>query len=90
MLRAIDDLLSANGQVHRSKILEGLQSRGIMGGEKNPMAHLAAFLSDHKDRFESDGKGNFQRREHSPLAGSLFENDPGQSLSGPAGVEIGA
>jgi hypothetical protein len=34
-----------------------------MGDEKNPMANFAAYLSNWKDIFEPDGKGNWSLRE---------------------------
>ncbi|GAA0571935.1 hypothetical protein GCM10009416_08210 [Craurococcus roseus] len=55
-------LLAANGTLHRSALLERLQDAGIMTREGNPMATLAAYLSDWRDEFASDGKGNFSLR----------------------------
>lgn len=52
--------LLRNGQMHRGRILDHLKSLGIMGHEKNPMNDLAGFLSAHRDRFVSDGNGNFR------------------------------
>jgi hypothetical protein len=57
---AIVELLRANGQMHRQAILDYLNAQGIMGGEKNPIAHLAAFLSSRRKLFISDGRGNFR------------------------------
>jgi hypothetical protein len=59
MAQEITNLLAARGSTHRAQILEHLTTRGIMGREKNPMAHLAAFMSDHRSKFASDGRGNF-------------------------------
>jgi hypothetical protein len=53
-------LLTMRGVVHRKDILAHLVEKGIMGSEKGPLAHLAAFLSDRKDKYESDGRGNFK------------------------------
>lgn len=55
-------LLTMRGTVHRKEILAHLIEKEIMGSEKDPLAHLAAFLSDRKERYESDGKGNFKLR----------------------------
>ena len=90
MLQAITELLQARVQVHRQNILEHLQERGIMGGEKRPMGHLAAFLSDHRDLFMPDGKGNFRLRSAptAPPGNGLFENDTGRSAEEPAGYEF--
>ena len=58
----ITHLLDVRGTEHRQKVLEHLVSKGLMGHEKNPMANLAAFLSDNKDLFATDGRGNFSLR----------------------------
>jgi hypothetical protein len=60
MEETIAQMLLRNGQMHRSLILDHLTSLGIMGHEKKPMEELAVFLSTHRDRFVSDGKGNFR------------------------------
>jgi hypothetical protein len=65
MIRTISDLLALRGSVHRTKILQRLIEAGIMGGERDPLAHLAAFLSNEKDKFASDGAGNFSLRQQS-------------------------
>lgn len=62
MTKFVTDMLSLRGSVHRNELLKGLQETGIMGHEKDPIAHLAAFLSGERDRFGSDGKGNFHLR----------------------------
>ena len=58
----IEQLLS-EGPTHRKKILEILQSRGLMGHEKNPMANLAAYLSAFPDNFVNDKSGIWSIRE---------------------------
>lgn len=58
----VTGLLELHGSVHRAKILQHLIDRGVMGHEKNPMGHLAAFLSDSRDKFTPDGRGNFTLR----------------------------
>jgi hypothetical protein len=60
--RRASDLLAVKIEVHRSAILGHLTSAGIMGGEKNPVSHLASFMSDHRHLYVSDGKGNFRLR----------------------------
>jgi hypothetical protein len=65
MEQRIDELLAQHGELHRSKILEDLVAQGLMGHEKNIMAHLASFLSDRRDRYVSDGRGNFRLRTES-------------------------
>jgi hypothetical protein len=57
--RMIIELLGQAGETHRTVILNHLVSAGVMGDEKNPMAQLAAYLSDNRDLFASDGVGNF-------------------------------
>jgi len=56
-------LLRERGSVHRQKILEHLIGLGVMGHEKNPLASLAAYLSDNRDLFVTDGKGTFALRQ---------------------------
>ncbi len=34
-----------------------------MDGHKNPMANLAAYLSEWRDEFEPDGRGNWSLKE---------------------------
>ena len=58
----IEQLLS-EGPTHRKKILEVLESKGLMGHEKNPMASLAAYLSAFSDNFINDGFGTWSIRE---------------------------
>jgi len=61
MIREVSYFLSLRGKAHRAEILEYLGSRGIDLG-KSPLPSLAAFLSDHRTIFESDGRGNFSIR----------------------------
>jgi len=63
---AITALLANKVQVHRAAILQHLAIAGIMGHEKKPMASLAAFLSDRKHLYGSDGKGNFRMQSDKP------------------------
>src|SRR5436190_17823031 len=63
-------ILRANGEMHRKTILEYLTAQGIMGGEKNPIGHLAAFLSARRDLFVSDGRGNFRLAESALKGGA--------------------
>jgi hypothetical protein len=77
----IRSLLLINGSLHRSVILDDLMAQGLMGDEKSPMASLAAFLSDNRELFEPDGRGNFMLR-NKPTADSL----PDESLAESGGV----
>jgi hypothetical protein len=63
MEETIFNLLVASGEMHRRAIVDHLTAQGIMGGEKNPVGHLAAFLSARRDLFISDGRGNFRLAE---------------------------
>ena len=56
---AIAALLTEQQSQHRKVILDHLIAKGLMGHEKNPMAQLAAYLSDWRAEFKSDGQGNF-------------------------------
>lgn len=58
----IEQLLS-KGPMHRKEILEILQTKGLMGHEKNPMANLAAYLSAFPDDFVNDGSGIWNIKE---------------------------
>jgi hypothetical protein len=57
--RAITALLRENRTLHRTVILQFLIDRHLMGTEKDPLRALAAYLSNWKDTFVSDGAGNF-------------------------------
>lgn len=59
----IRSVLDRNGPTHRTRILEDLAGTGLMGQEKDPMTNLAAYLSEWRDEFASDGKGNFSLRD---------------------------
>jgi hypothetical protein len=50
------------GPQHRSDLLDHLTAIGLMGHEKDPMANLAAYLSNWKDIFDFDGKGRWGLR----------------------------
>lgn len=45
--------------VHRTLLLDRLKAAGLMGSEKDPMASLAAYLSEWREEFQADGRGNF-------------------------------
>lgn len=55
----IKSVLIERGTVHRSELLKVLTGKGIMGSEKDPMASLAAYLSDFKDDFRNVGTGQW-------------------------------
>jgi len=75
----IDEILSEHGVLHRKAILDDLVAQGLMGNEKNMMAHLASFLSDRRNRYASDGRGNFQlRRESDTQNGSTGSEEPAE------------
>jgi hypothetical protein len=54
----IREVFTVKGSAHRSEILKTLTDRGIMGQEKDPMASLAAYLSDFKE-FKNIGLGQW-------------------------------
>ena len=54
----ISEVLTVKGNAHRSELLKTLIDRGIMGQEKDPMASLAAYLSDFKE-FKNIGVGRW-------------------------------
>jgi len=55
----ITALLRQRGAVHRREILNHLTTVGLMGHEKDPMASLAAYLSNWNNIFAPDGGGNW-------------------------------
>jgi hypothetical protein len=59
----IEQLLLSEGPKHRKQILEILQSKGLMGHEKNPMQALATVLSGFSEDFVNDGSGIWSIRE---------------------------
>jgi hypothetical protein len=59
----ITALLLLHGSMHRAEILKQLVGAGLMGHEKSPLPALAAFLSDNREVFEPDGRGNFMLRK---------------------------
>jgi hypothetical protein len=85
MIQTIEGLLSLRGSVHRKEILTHLQNAGLMGHERNPMAHLAAFLSGERDKFASDGRGNFTLKTSSVAAEPKPTNVGPTEVGGDAG-----
>ena len=60
MRSALRELIrQKSAPVHRSELLAHLTTEGLMGNEKNPMGALAAYLSDWRDEFSPDGRGNW-------------------------------
>jgi hypothetical protein len=66
---AVKSFLLDKGTVHRSEILKYLMQQQLMGHEKNPMASLAAYLSDWKNMFQPDGRGNFTLKKSTERGG---------------------
>lgn len=60
----VSELLGEHKLLHRNDILSVLIAENIMGSEKNPLASLAAYLSEFKELFLPDGRGNFRLRPH--------------------------
>jgi hypothetical protein len=60
--REIIQLLTANGPMHRSLLLEHFKTQGLMGHERNPMANLASYLVGLGDAVRSNGKGVYEIR----------------------------
>jgi hypothetical protein len=55
--REIEKFLRKEGSAHRSKILDMLVAKSLMGRESNPMQSLAIYLSGFSDLFVSEGQG---------------------------------
>jgi len=67
--------------MHRKVILEHLVKKEIMGTEQHPLAYLAAFLSDSREKYAPDGRGNF-----SLIRPAHHEPPPAPNGAGSAGV----
>lgn len=65
---AVRGLLSSSAKVHRKEMLKRLTEMKLMGHEKNPMGQLAAYLSEWRADFTSDGLGNFSLVRREPSA----------------------
>jgi hypothetical protein len=63
---AIMSFLAAHPGTHRSELLSDLTDRGLMGDEKNPMASLAAYLSDFRSELKNLGQGHWSLKESAP------------------------
>lgn len=82
----VEQLLTERPVVHRGELLEALKAANLMGHEKNPMASLAAYLSEWRDQFTPDGRGNFMLASR---AANGATPDPITSPDSDAGNEIG-
>lgn len=60
--------LAAHPGAHRSELLADLKNWGLMGDEKDPMASLAAYLSDFRSELQNVGQGHWSLRELAPDA----------------------
>jgi hypothetical protein len=60
---AVQEFLRDNGPSHRTLILKHLVETKVMGHEKKPLAALAAYLSEFRELFEPDGRGNFSLKK---------------------------
>jgi hypothetical protein len=93
---AIGEMLAMRGIVHRSEILAEMTRRKLMGHEKDPMAALAAFLSNSRDKYAPDGRGNFSLRSPAPTelppaldsVGSAEAGEPGVQAPGPSSTDL--
>jgi hypothetical protein len=77
----IDTLLILHGTAPRKAILDHLVGRQIMGREADPLRSLSVFLANHKDRYVSDGKGNYRLRQN-----GHSQPPPAPNGAGSAGV----
>ena len=65
---AIMNFLAGHHGAHRRELLADLVHRGIMGDEKDPMASLAAYLSDFRSELKNLGQGHWSLKESAPDA----------------------
>ena len=82
---AIVNFLAAHPGAHRRDILSDLLQKGLMGEVKDPMASLAAYLSDFRGELDNLGQGLWALKE---LAPELSRPEPIESLG--AGDQTGA
>ena len=65
---AIMNYLAAHPGAHRSELLSNLTSQGLLVGQKDPMASLAAYLSDFRSELQNNGQGHWSLKESAPDA----------------------
>jgi hypothetical protein len=74
----IMNFLAANPGAHRRDILATLIHDGLLGDVKDPMASLAAYLSDFRSELQNLGQGHWSLKELAPAAEAP---EPIESLS---------
>lgn len=60
--------LAEHPGAHRRELLSDLVQKGLMGDEKDPMASLAAYLSDFRSELQNNGQGHWSLKESTPDA----------------------
>lgn len=80
--RKVSELLGERGLLHRNDILSVLIAENIMGSEKSPLASLAAYLSEFKELFLPDGRGNFRLRPHGGVTNESSTVEVDQNSNG--------
>jgi hypothetical protein len=83
MVKIITDFLTLRGSAHRSDILAYLESKGVTFGS-NPIATLAAFMSNHKEIFTSDGKGTFTMTQPAHILPPSSKNEGSAEAATPS------
>jgi hypothetical protein len=74
----IVNFLTANPGAHRRDILSALVHEGLLVDVKDPMASLAAYLSDFRSELQNLGQGRWSLKELAPDAEAP---EPMQSLA---------
>jgi hypothetical protein len=64
----IMNFLAANPGAHRRDILSALVHEGLLVDVKDPMASLAAYLSDFRSELQNLGQGRWSLKESAPDA----------------------
>jgi hypothetical protein len=59
IIAAIKEMLIDHKNLHRLKILELLEQRGLVGGQSNPAAYVSNILSTANGAFVSDNNGTW-------------------------------
>jgi hypothetical protein len=81
----IINFLAANPGAHRRDILSAIVHEGLLVDVKDPMASLAAYLSDFRSELQNLGQGRWSLKESAPNAEAP---EPMQSLA--SGDQTGA
>jgi hypothetical protein len=72
---AIMNYLADHPGAHRSELLSYVTGQGLLVGQKDPMASLAAYLSDFRSELQNNGQGHWSLKELAPDAKAPEPNE---------------